>query len=235
MKRYIGKGLTFKKVMAAIQATRDVLEAEIEANAKRQAVGEKEAAERRAVWEKEAAERKREAAERKREDAERKREADARRAALEEQMKRTDKRIGEITNRFGDIVEHMVLPNLVTKFEELGFTFTKANRTEIKDRVNNIFMEIDALLENGDKVMAVEIKTKPSTDDVDDHINRMEKLRFLADLHNDTRGYLGGIAGVVFGESQKIYALKKGLFVVEPSGETFKITAPEGDYRPYVW
>ena len=50
------------------------------------------------------------------------------------QMKATDKRIGELTNRFGDMVEHMVLPNLVTEFEKLGFTFTRANRTEIRDR-----------------------------------------------------------------------------------------------------
>ncbi|MDR1178179.1 MAG: DUF3782 domain-containing protein, partial [Spirochaetaceae bacterium] len=77
------------------------------------------------------------------------------------QMKETDRRVGAITNRFGEMVEYMILPNLVTKFEELGFTFTRANRTEIKDREHSLFLEVDALLENGDKVMAVEIKTKP--------------------------------------------------------------------------
>jgi hypothetical protein len=49
-------------------------------------------------------------------------------------MKAIDKRIGELTNRFGDMVEYMVMPNLLIKFEELAFTFTKANRTEIKDK-----------------------------------------------------------------------------------------------------
>ncbi|MDR2618438.1 MAG: hypothetical protein LBC62_06170, partial [Treponema sp.] len=140
--------------------------------------------------------------------------------ATGEQMKITDKRVGEITNRFGDMVEYMVLPNLVAKFEDLGFTFTKANRTEIKDKAHNIFTEIDALLENGDKVMAVEIKTKPSIDDINDHIERMEKLRNYADLHHDKRVYLGAVAGVVFGESEKTYALKKGFYVIEPSGDT---------------
>jgi hypothetical protein len=154
---------------------------------------------------------------------------------LKEQMKATDKRIGELTNRFGDMVEYMVLPNLVTKFEELDFTFTKANRTEIKDKKNNIFLEVDALLENGDKVMAVEIKTKPSIDDIHDHIERMEKLRAYADLHNDKRVYLGALAGVVFSNSEKVYALKKGFYVIEPSGDTFNITEPEGDYHPREW
>ncbi|MDR2607738.1 MAG: hypothetical protein LBC57_05035 [Treponema sp.] len=151
------------------------------------------------------------------------------------QMQETYKRIGELGNRFGDMVEYMVLPNLLVKFEELGFTFTKANRTEIKDREHNIFLEVDALLENGDKVMAVEIKSKPNIDDIHDHIERMEKLRKYADLHNDKRVYLGAIAGVVFGDSEKIYTLKKGLYVIEPSGDTFNIIEPKGKYHPHEW
>jgi hypothetical protein len=151
------------------------------------------------------------------------------------QMKETDRRLGELTNRFGDMVEYMVLPNLVAKFEELDFTFTKANRTEIKDREHNIFTEVDALLENGDKVMVVEIKAKPTIDDINDHIKRMEKLRAYADLHDDKRVYLGAVAGVVFSESEKTYAFKKGFYVIEPSGDTFNIIPPEGKYYPHEW
>jgi hypothetical protein len=88
---------------------------------------------------------------------------------------------------------------------------------------------------NGDTVMAVEIKTKPNSGDIDDHIERMKKLRKYADLHDDKRKYLGAMAGVVFSKSEKIYALKKGFYVIEPSGETFAITAPEGRYHPHVW
>jgi hypothetical protein len=155
--------------------------------------------------------------------------------ATDRQMKATDKRIGELGKRFGDMVEYMVLPNLVTKFEELHFTFTKANRTEIKDKEHGIFLEVDALLENGDKVMAVEVKTKPTVDDINDHIERMEKLRVYADFHNDKRIYFGAVAGVVFSESEKIYALKKGFYVIEPSGDTFTIIEPKGNYRPREW
>ncbi|MDR2629638.1 MAG: hypothetical protein LBC60_01795 [Spirochaetaceae bacterium] len=157
------------------------------------------------------------------------------RQATERQMKATDKRIGELGNRFGEMVEYMIIPNLLTQFEELGFTFTKANRTEIKDKAHDIFAEIDVLLENGDKVMAVEIKSKPDIDDIKGHLERMEKLRRYADLHEDKRAYLGAMAGVVFGESEKTYALKNGFYVIEPSGDTFAITKPEGKYRPREW
>jgi chromosome segregation ATPase len=151
------------------------------------------------------------------------------------QMKETGRRLGDITNRFGEVVEYMVMPNLVAKFGELGFTFTKANRTEITDEEHDVVTEIDALLENGDMVMAVEIKSKPNAKDIDGHIKRMEKLRRYADLHNDTRKYLGAMAGVVFSRSAKIYALKKGLYVIEPSGNTFAITEPKGANQPGVW
>jgi hypothetical protein len=152
------------------------------------------------------------------------------------QMKATDKRIGELTNRFGEMVEYMVVPNLVTKFNELGLPFTKANPdTRITDKEHGIFAEVDAFLENGDKVMIVEIKSKPNIDDINDHIERMEKLRRYADLHDDKRKYLGAIAGVVFGDSEKTYALKKGFYVIEPSGDTFNIIEPKGSYYPHEW
>jgi oligoendopeptidase F len=150
-------------------------------------------------------------------------------------MKATDKWVGEMNNRFGEIVEYMVRPTLVARFQDLGFTFTRANHTEITDWKNNIITEVDALLENGDSVMAVEIKNKPNIGDINDHLERMEKLRRHADLRNDKRRYLGAVAGVVFSQNEKIYALKQGLYVIEPSGETFNITAPTGAYRPREW
>jgi hypothetical protein len=52
---------------------------------------------------------------------------------------------------------------------------------------------------------------------------------------NDKRKYPGAMAGVVFSESEKTYALKKGVYVIEPSGDTFNITEPKGDYHPHEW
>jgi uncharacterized coiled-coil protein SlyX len=157
------------------------------------------------------------------------------------QMKETDKKVGELTNRFGEVVEHMIVPNLKAKFNELGYPFEKIARdVEIVDRKNDIITEIDVFLENGDCAMVVELKTKLRTRDVDDHAKRMEKVRRHADLHTegrppDTRKYYGAIAGVVMSQSEKTYALKKGFYVIEPSGETFTITKPEGKGAPNAW
>jgi hypothetical protein len=157
---------------------------------------------------------------------------------IEETLKRmvgTDKRLGALFNRFGEMVEYMILPNLMEKFEELGFAFTKASRPVIKGKEHGIFTDIDALLENGGTVMAVEIKSKPDINDINCHIERMEELRRCADARGDRRVYLGAVAGAVFNDSEKAYVLKRGFYVVEPSGESFKITAPKDPRGPREW
>jgi DNA gyrase/topoisomerase IV subunit A len=151
------------------------------------------------------------------------------------QMKATDKRVGELTNRYGEISEHMIIPNLVSSFNTLGYTFEKAGRTKIQDVKHGIFVEIDALMENGDSVMVVEMKTYLRIEHIDEHVKRMEKLRDYADLHNDKRKYYGAIAGLMMSESEKGYALKKGFYILEPVGETFTITTPEGPGAPKAW
>ncbi|MDR1574636.1 MAG: hypothetical protein LBS37_01400 [Treponema sp.] len=155
---------------------------------------------------------------------------------MKESGKRLDKQLGKLGNRFGEMVEYMIVPNLVEKFHDLGFEVEKTHRdVVIASKTHNIFTEIDVFLENGDKVIIVEIKTKPRIGDIDEHIERMEKVRKDADFHHDKRKYRGAIAGVVFGESEKTYALKKGFYVIEPSGETFNIIEPKGSYHPHEW
>ncbi|MDR1618533.1 MAG: hypothetical protein LBS06_05725 [Treponema sp.] len=155
---------------------------------------------------------------------------------MEEANRQFNKRFGEFTNRLGEVVEYMVVPNLVEKFRNLGFTFTRAHRnTRIADRENNIFTEVDVFLENGDCVMIAEVKTTLTVKDVDEHRERMGKLRKHADLHNDHRKYLGAVAGAITSDSVKNYALKQGFFVIVPSGDTFDILRPKGNCRVREW
>jgi len=151
-------------------------------------------------------------------------------------LKNNARIVGKLGGRFGEMVEYMVVPNLLEKFRKLGFVFDKAyQQTTIEDPENNIYTEVDITLENGDKVMIVEVKSKPSTEDVAEHIERMRKVRTHADLHGDRRKFLGAIAGMVFNDNEKRFTMKNGFYVIEPSGETFIITAPEGDCSPKEW
>jgi Holliday junction resolvase-like predicted endonuclease len=161
-------------------------------------------------------------------------ETDRQMKETDRQIKEYNRRFGEFTNRFGEIVEYMIAPNLCEKFKEFNLIFLKANSgTRVKDHENNIHFEIDIMLENGAMAMLVEVKTKPTTENIKEHIERLEKMRKYANLHDDTRVFLGGIAGVVMTDNVKDFALKQGLFVIEPSGETFFITPPNGN--PKEW
>ena len=139
----------------------------------------------------------------------------------------TNRQIGKLGSRIGEMIESMVKPNLLEKFSDLGFVFTKIFPNAIlKDENRKFITEIDLTLEDGDKVMIVEVKTKPTTENVTEHIERMEKIRAYADSRNDKRKYLAAIAGMVFEDNSKDFALKNGFYVIEPSGETFTITVP---------
>jgi chromosome segregation ATPase len=154
---------------------------------------------------------------------------------LKKQRKETDQRLGKLGIRLGDIVEHLMTPNLHKKFERLGFSFNHSSRNhEIHGSDKQSLAEIDVLLENGEYAMAVEVKTRLTTEDVKDHVKRMEILRRVADEHNDTRKYLGAVAGAVVTPEASAYALKNGFFVIVPSGETVDIKVPE-DSRPRIW
>jgi hypothetical protein len=152
------------------------------------------------------------------------------------QMKETDRRIGELGNRFGELAEHLVAPSIMEKFNALGFSFTQSSKNiEIHEAGEaKSYAEIDILLEDGDFVIAVEVKAKPNEKDVDKHIERMEILRWSADKHNDKRKYRGAIAGAIMTKNVREYVIQEGMYVIEQTGDTVCINIPEG-FKPCEW
>jgi hypothetical protein len=45
------------------------------------------------------------------------------------------------------------------------------------------------MLENGDKAMVIEVKTKLAIERINKHVERLEKMRKYADLHGDKRTF----------------------------------------------
>jgi len=148
----------------------------------------------------------------------------------EKALKETQKNVGGLSNSLGSMVEHILTPGLPQKFKEFGYSFT---RLASYSYTAGVWAQIDGMLENGTQAMAVEVKLTLRKIDIDDHIKRMEKIRKFADENGDKRQFIGAIAAIITGESTKNYALKKGLFVIEPSGEDVKVTKPTGE--PRVW
>jgi regulator of replication initiation timing len=147
-------------------------------------------------------------------------------------VKETQKNIGGLNNTLDSLVERIMTPDLPRKFKPLGFTFDKITIIKLATD-GNIYAEIDGLLENGAQAMAVEVKTTLEIEHRNDHLKRMERIRKYTDEHGDKREFLGAIAAMIVKPKSEDYALKKGFFVIEPSGEDVKVTKPETE--PRVW
>jgi Holliday junction resolvase len=159
-------------------------------------------------------------------------EADRRQKETDRQFKETDRKIGKLGNRVGELVEHLMSPNILEKFRKRGFSFGKASPNVVfTDSHNNTIAEVDILLENGDVALAVEVKTKLTTENVMDHIERMEKLRSYADGHGDSRRLIGAVAGAIISVEAKPFAIKNGFYVIEQTGDTAVISVPD-DFVP---
>jgi len=159
---------------------------------------------------------------------------DQRMKETDRQMKEIGKRFGDFTNSFGNVVQHMISPNLLEKFQNLGYEFQEAStRHKFRDKKNDIRFEVDVFLQNGDIAMLIEIKTDLTISDINRHITRLEKMRRYADLRGDKRHFLGAVAGIVIEDAEREYALNQGFFIIEPSGENFSITPPPD--KPKEW
>ena len=159
---------------------------------------------------------------------------------LKELMKRNerkwDKSIGDLSNRFGEMAEHLVKPGIYKRFNELGYHFTERTKSglTIDGEDGKTKAEIDFLMQNGDTVMAVEIKATPKIKHIAEHIKQLEILRDYRRKLNDTRQVEGAIAGAIFGTQEKKTAIEAGLYVIEQTGDTMKIDVPDG-FVPRRW
>jgi hypothetical protein len=153
--------------------------------------------------------------------------------AHQETEKTLNKAIGGLSNTMGSLIEHIMTPGLPRKFRQFGFSFDRITTVKWADGKGNIYTEIDGLLENGGQAMVVEVKTTLRRDDIDDHLERMDRVRKYADDHGDKREFLGAMAAAIIDKDTREYALSKGFFVIEPLGEDVKITKPVS--KPKIW
>jgi hypothetical protein len=151
------------------------------------------------------------------------------------QMKETDRQISKLGGRFGELAEHLVLPGIIEKFNKLNYTFERIyNDLVVTDSSGKHLAEIDIMLENGDTIMAVEVKAKPDKSDVDRHIYRIEVLRQRADARNDKRKFQGTIAGAIMPEETLDYIHKAGFYAIEQAGDTMRLNVPP-NFKPREW
>jgi hypothetical protein len=80
--------------------------------------------------------------------------------------------------------------------------------------------------------MLVEVKLELTVEDVDKHLERIEKVRRCMDERGDRRTIVASVAGSIVDKKVCEYAQSKGLYVLVPSGDTVDVASvPEGFTR----
>ncbi len=120
-----------------------------------------------------------------------------------------------MTNKLGGIIESIVVPRIVEKFNEKGFGFDSisTNVEFLNEKKTANLAEVDALLENGKFVIAVEAKTDMKVSDVNAHIKRLNVLRKIPRFKG--KKIYGAFSTAIAKKRPVNYALGHGLYVLQ--------------------
>lgn len=169
------------------------------------------------------------------------RETDRRFKETDRQFKETDRKIQEVSRqigalggRLGEFVEHMVKPAVIRLFRERGLNVHET-LTDIcgYDDDGNLKLQIDILAINQKEAIAVECKSKCLEDDVNEHMERLGKIKKFLPRYGEYK-ILGAVAAMVMPEDVGKYAYRKGLYVLVQNGDVVEIKNDD-KFKPKVW
>jgi hypothetical protein len=167
-----------------------------------------------------------------RETREQMRETDRKMRETDRKIDKLGKQIGGLGNRLGEFVEGVVSPGLVRLFRERGLDVHRALH-DVGGNKNGVALQVDILVANDVDAVAVEVKSKLSSEDVDEHLERLGKFKTLFPEFASKR-LLGAVAAMVIPGDAAAYAGKRGLFVIGQKGEDAVLLNAEG-FEPRAW
>ena len=160
------------------------------------------------------------------------RETDRRFKETDRKLEETTKAIGELGNRLGQFVEYSIKPALVRLFRQRGIEVHEVHR-DVEGERNGVAAQVDLLVVDEDVCVVVEVKSKLTTEDVDNHVDRMGRFKRVFPRYDDARA-LGAVAAMVLPDDVAKYAYRRGFFVITSKGEDVVILNDE-DFTPAEW
>jgi hypothetical protein len=151
---------------------------------------------------------------------------------IKEQNKRVDEQLGKLGNRLGEFVEWQVRPAAVRLFHERGIDVTELS-SDLSVQRGDEGLEIDLLVVNGSDAIAIEVKSKLTQADVDEHLERLDKFKRLLPRYQSLK-ILGAVAAMVTPKEVASYAYRQGLFVIAQSGDNLVILNDQ-KFKPKAW
>ena len=139
-----------------------------------------------------------------------------------------------ISDTLGLYAREKVAPKILEMFKKRGIELEEMSQNVVIKREGKIFAEIDILLLNSVYSVIVEVKNKLQKDDIDYHIERLNKLQQHPSKHIRGTTMYGAIAGMIVKEQAENYAIKKGLYLLKTKGDNVEIRN-KPNFEPNVW
>lgn len=157
---------------------------------------------------------------------------DKRFQATDKKIKEVTKNIGRLGNKLGDFIEEMVRPAAVRLFRERGIEVHEVYQNVSATR-DNEGIEIDLLVVNDNNVIAIECKSTLGIDDINDHLQRLEKLKRLLPAYANKR-LMGAVTAMIIPENVANYAYRNGLYVIGQTGDQL-VVRNDLKFKAKIW
>ena len=148
------------------------------------------------------------------------------------QIQQVSRQIGKLGNRLGEFVEWQVRPAAIRLLQERNIEVHEL-ASEISVQRDGEGLEIDLLAINTSQAVLIEVKSKLSQTDVDEHLERLAKFKRLMPRYQDVSA-LGAVAAMVIPTDVARYAYRQGLFVIAQSGDHLVILNDPA-FVPKAW
>ena len=153
--------------------------------------------------------------------------------ATDIKVKEVSTQIGNLGGKWGKFVEGLVAPACETLFSQRGIPVHKVSRQVKAKLPGGRQMEIDVFVVNTDAVALVEVKSTLTVEYVREHLVRLAEFKEFFPEYADKR-VIGAVAGIVIEENAGRFAINKGLFVIEQTGNVLRMANDEA-FVPRAW
>jgi len=161
-------------------------------------------------------------------------EFDNSRQEYEKRLSKSESRFAKLEGNWSRFVESLVKPGLMDLFEKHDIHLRATYSNIIEYKANQKYYEIDLLAVNDIYAVVVESKTSLTVDDVNEHLERLQKIQEIPPRDFNLKGkiILGAVAGISIKAEADKYAQKKGLFVLTQKGNLLDMLNP---VHPREW
>jgi len=159
-------------------------------------------------------------------------EAEARLARAEAIAAQANQAVNALSSRWGAFVENLVAPAALRLFQGQGFAVQEVYQ-RVKSERGSQNLEIDILVVDDTVAVAIEVKSRLTQRNLRQFLKNLDRFKTAFPHYADYQLY-GAVAAIEMDGDVDRYAINQGLFLIQQSGESVKISNTEG-FTPRTW